>query len=55
MLFINANLSKNQLYKLKNQSPYHHQARRHRVLFQIVLHVILLSPVYFRVIKMVGF
>ena len=42
MLFINATLSKIQLYKLKNQ-------RRHRVLFQIFLHVILLmSAIYFR-------
>ena len=34
MFFINATLSKNQLYKPKNQpnkqSPYHHSARRHK-------------------------
>ena len=53
MLFINATLSKNQLYK---QSPYHHHARRHRVLFQIFLHFILLmSTVYFRVIIIAEF
>ena len=58
MLFINATLSKNQLYKHKpnKQSPYHQRARRHRALFQIFLHIILLlSAIYFRVIIMVGF
>ena len=53
MLFINATLSKTQLYK---QSLYHHQARRHGVLSQRFLHVILLmSGIYFYVITMVGF
>ena len=53
MLFINATLSKDQPNK---QSLYHQQARRHRVLFQIFLHVILqMSALYFLVIIMVGF
>ena len=55
MLFTNANLSKNQLYEPNKQSSYHHQARRRRVLFQIFLHVILLSAIYFRVMITVGF
>ena len=60
MLFINATLSKNQLYKLKNQinkvPTIIKQDHIARVLFQIFLHVILLmSAIYFRVIIMVGF
>ena len=55
MLFINATLSKNQLYKhQKEVSPYHQQVRRHGSLFEIYLHVILLmSTTYFRVIIMI--
>ena len=58
MLFINATLSKNQLYKhqTNKQKPYHQQVRRHRVLFRSILHVILLiSATCVRVILMVGF
>ena len=56
MLFINVPLSKDQMHKPNKQSLYHQQARRHRVFFQIFLHVILLmSAIYFRVIIMVGF
>ena len=41
---------------ITKKSPYHPQAGRHRALFQIYLHVILLmSAIYFRVIIMVGF
>ena len=56
MLFVNATLSKNQLYKQEpnKQRPYHQQARRHRGLFQIYLHVILLMPTIFCVIIMLG-
>ena len=56
LLLINATLSKNQLYKHNNKILYHQQARRHRAIFQIYLHVILLmSAIYFRVIIMIGF
>ena len=41
MLFINATLSKNK-HKQNKQSPYRQQGRRHRALFQIFLHFILL-------------
>ena len=59
MLLINATLSKNQLYKHKNQvnkfSTISKQGDIARALFQIYLHVILLmSKIYFRVIIMVG-
>ena len=60
MLLINATLSKNQLYKLKNQinklPTIIKQDHIAIVLFQIILHVVLLiSATYFCVIIMVGF
>ena len=58
MLFINANLSKNQVYKLKNYTnkvPTIIKQDDIEFLFQIFLHVILLSAIYFRVIIVVGF
>ena len=61
MLFINATLSKNQLYKHKNQinkvPTISKQDDIDKVLFQIFLHVILLMSAilqYFRVIIMIG-
>ena len=61
MLFINATLSKNQLYKHKNQinkvPTISKQDDIDKVLFQIFLHVILLMSAilqYFRVIIMTG-
>ena len=40
--------------RTKKKSPYHQQARRHRALFQLYLHVILqMSRIYYRVIIMV--
>ena len=59
MLFINATLSKNELFKLKNQInevPTIIREDNIRVLFQLFLHItLLMSAIHFHVIIVVGF
>ena len=56
MLFINANLSKYQLYKLKNQvNKVPTIIKQDDIDFFPILRVILLSAIYFSFIIMVGF